>query len=395
MNRAIDSRTDLYSLGVTFYQMLTGRLPFEARDPLEWVHCHVARAPPSPAQVVPDVPEAVARIVLKLLAKMPEDRYQSARGLRLDLERCLAQWRARARVEPFALGERDVSDRLQIPQKLYGRERQVAALLGAPSSAWSPRARRSSCSSPATPASARPRSSTSCYKPIVAASGLLPLGQVRSVQARHPLRHVRPGLPGARARDPRRERGARSRPGGSGSRAALGINAPAHRRRDPARSSSSSAASRRSPSCRRARRRTGSASCSGASSGCSPDEEHPLALFLDDLQWADSASLGLLEDLLTHPETRHLLVIGAYRDNEVVPSHPLMLTLWTRRGAGARVSDIVLGPIPRGAPRPRSSPTRCTAAARTPRRSRTWSTRRRPATPSSRSSSSSRSTKSA
>ena len=91
MNRALDNRTDLYSLGVTFYQMLTGRLPFEARDPVEWVHCHVARPAPSPSKIVPEVPEPIARIVLKLLSKMPEDRYQSARGLRLDLERCLEQ----------------------------------------------------------------------------------------------------------------------------------------------------------------------------------------------------------------------------------------------------------------------------------------------------------------
>jgi serine/threonine protein kinase len=89
MNRALDSRSDLYSLGVTFYQMLTGRLPFEARDPLEWVHCHVARVPPSPAQLVPELPGAIARIVMKLLAKMAEDRYQTARGLQRDLEVCL------------------------------------------------------------------------------------------------------------------------------------------------------------------------------------------------------------------------------------------------------------------------------------------------------------------
>src|SRR6266567_3270566 len=106
MNRALDSRSDLYSLGVTFFQMLTGRLPFEAHDPLEWIHCHVARAPPSPAQLVPEIPEAVARIVTRLLAKMAEDRYQTARGLEHDVARCLEQWRERHRVVPFPLGER-------------------------------------------------------------------------------------------------------------------------------------------------------------------------------------------------------------------------------------------------------------------------------------------------
>jgi serine/threonine protein kinase len=104
-SRTIDSRTDLYSAGVTFYQMLTGRLPFEARDPLEWVHCHVARAAPSPREVVPDLPETIVRIVLKLLSKMPEDRYQSARGLRSDLETCLEQWRASGGIAVFKLGQ--------------------------------------------------------------------------------------------------------------------------------------------------------------------------------------------------------------------------------------------------------------------------------------------------
>src|SRR4029079_10283208 len=114
MNRTLDSRTDLYSLGVTFYQMLTGKLPFEARDPVEWVHCHVARAAPSPSEIVPEVPEPIARIVLKLLSKMPEDRYQGARGLRLDLERCLAEWSASGKIEPFAPGERDATGCLRI-----------------------------------------------------------------------------------------------------------------------------------------------------------------------------------------------------------------------------------------------------------------------------------------
>jgi serine/threonine protein kinase len=112
MNRAIDSRTDLYSLGVTFYQMLTDQLPFEANDPLEWMHCHIARMPKPPSEIVPGLEEMLSRIVLKLLAKMAEDRYQTARGLQHDLERCLAGWRASGSIEPFPLGERDVPDQL-------------------------------------------------------------------------------------------------------------------------------------------------------------------------------------------------------------------------------------------------------------------------------------------
>ena len=131
MNRSIDSRSDLYALGVTFYRMLTGRLPFNATDPMEWVHCHIARKPVAPAERVESVPTAISEIVMKLLAKTAEDRYQIAAGLEHDLRRCLAEWELNGRVEPFALGENDRPDRLTIPEKLYGREREVETLLAA------------------------------------------------------------------------------------------------------------------------------------------------------------------------------------------------------------------------------------------------------------------------
>jgi serine/threonine protein kinase len=120
MNRSIDSRSDLYALGVTFYQMLTGRLPFNAADPMEWVHCHIARKPVAPAERLDSVPAVISEIVMKLLAKTAEDRYQTAAGLEHDLRRSLAEWELNGRIEPFALGERDASDRLIIPEKLYG-----------------------------------------------------------------------------------------------------------------------------------------------------------------------------------------------------------------------------------------------------------------------------------
>jgi PAS domain S-box-containing protein len=131
MNCLIDYRTDFYSLGVTFYRMLTGKLPFQADDPPEWVQCHVARLPQSPEEIAPDLPPALSDIVMKLLAKAMDDRYQSAYGLQYDLEKCLAQWETSGRVAPFVLGTRDVSDRLPIPRKLYGREAESAVLVKA------------------------------------------------------------------------------------------------------------------------------------------------------------------------------------------------------------------------------------------------------------------------
>jgi serine/threonine protein kinase len=129
MNRSIDSRSDLYALGVTFYQMLTGALPFTAADPMEWVHCHLAKQPVAPADRVNEIPDTVSAIIMKLLAKTAEDRYQTAAGLESDLGKCLTEWEAQRRIDDFPLGERDTPDRLLIPEKLYGRRPEVETLL--------------------------------------------------------------------------------------------------------------------------------------------------------------------------------------------------------------------------------------------------------------------------
>ena len=131
MNRSIDSRSDLYALGVTFYQMLTGVLPYTAAEPMEWVHCHLATRPMPPAERVREIPGVISAIVMKLLAKRAEDRYQTAAGLERDLRRCQSEWGAQRRIDDFPLGEHDTPDRLLIPEKLYGRQREVETLLAA------------------------------------------------------------------------------------------------------------------------------------------------------------------------------------------------------------------------------------------------------------------------
>ena len=130
MNRSMDARSDLYSLGVTLYQMFTGMLPFAAADPLEWVHCHIARQPVNPADRR-DVPVPLPAIIMRLLAKNAEERYQTAAGLAADLRRCLSEWQSHGRIDSFPLCAHDLSDRLLIPEKLYGRELEVDALLAA------------------------------------------------------------------------------------------------------------------------------------------------------------------------------------------------------------------------------------------------------------------------
>ncbi|WP_437301240.1 sensor histidine kinase [Sorangium sp. So ce426] len=344
MNRGIDSRADLYALGVTFYEMLTGRLPFEAQDPLEWVHCHVARLPPAPSALVPELPEVLSALVLKLLAKMAEDRYQTARGLQHDLERCLSQVRATGRIEPFPLAERDVSGRFQIPRKLYGREGDVAALL---------------CAFDRVVATGSPelvlisgysgigKSSLvhELYRPIVRERALFLSGKFDQYKRDIPystlVQAFRELVLEILVESEDRIAAFRQRLlGALGSNGQLIVDVIPHveliiGRQPPVPELPPIEAQSR---FRVVFRRF---------IGLFARKEHPLALFVDDLQWADSASLGLLCELVTHPETRHLLVIGAYRANEVTPTHSLLLALDQARKEGARVSDIVLGPLSR------------------------------------------------
>src|SRR5712672_1610334 len=342
MNRSLDSRSDLYSLGITFYRMLTGSLPFTAADPMEWVHCHIARKPVPPAERLETVPTALSAIIMKLLAKTAEERYQTAGGVERDLRRCLTDWNARVFIRDFPLGQQDTPDRLLIPEKLYGREREIATLVAA-----FDRIVKSG-----TPElvlvsgySGIGKSSVvnELHKVLVPPRGLFASGKFDQYKRDIPYSTlaqafrtlVRPLLSKsdvelASWRDALRET--------LGPNGQLMVDLVPELKliigEQPAVPDlPSQDAQRRFQAVFR------------RFIGVFARTEHPLTLFFDDLQWLDTATLDLLEDLLTQPDVQHLLVIGAYRDNEVDAAHPLARKLQAIRNTGAKIEEITLAPL--------------------------------------------------
>jgi predicted ATPase/signal transduction histidine kinase len=369
MNRSIDSRSDLYALGVTFYQMLTGALPFTAADPMEWVHCHLTRQPMAPAERLKEIPDAVSAIVMKLLAKRAEDRYQTAAGLESDLHRCWTEWKVKSttvgnipsasdmltivgdvhddgkagsRFDDFPLGEHDTPDRLLIPEKLYGRQREVETLLatfGRVANGGVPEVVLVS----GGPGVGKSSIVNELQKALLPPRGLFASGKFDQNKRDIPYAAFAQAfqrLVGMILAEPEAEH-ARYRDAildavGPYGQFIINLTPVLERVIGKQPQISELAPQDALRVFQQVLRRF---------IGVFARPDCPLVLFLDDLQWLDSATLEALEHLLLQGDVKSLLLVGAYRDNEVDAEHPLVRSADAIRRSGVPVSEIRLVPL--------------------------------------------------
>ncbi|MEY3868226.1 MAG: hypothetical protein RLZZ338_2117, partial [Cyanobacteriota bacterium] len=339
MNRGIDYRSDFYSLGVTFYEMLTGELPFFSNDPMELVHCHLAKLPIPIEEIQPEIPLVLSHIVRKLMAKNAENRYQSAWGLKYDLEKCLTQLETTGKIEVFSLGERDIRDRFTIPEKLYGRETEVNQLLNA----FDRVANGTTEMMLVAGFSGIGKTAVvnEVHKPIVRQRGYFIKGKYDQFQRNIPFSAfveafrdlIRQLLSESDGQLQTRKTQILTALGDNG-QILIDVIPELEKiigKQPPASELSGTASQNRFNLLFH------------KFVQIFTSKEHPLVLFLDDLQWADSASLNLLKSLME--ESGYLFILGAYRDNEVSRVHPLLLKVDEILKKGVIINTITLPPL--------------------------------------------------
>ncbi|MBE9213369.1 AAA family ATPase [Plectonema cf. radiosum LEGE 06105] len=341
MNRVLDYRTDFYSLGVTFYEMLTGRLPFQSNDPLELVHFHIAKQPVAIQQLNPEVPKAIANVVEKLMAKNAEDRYQTGKGLLADLELCREQLEITGTIIEFPPGRLDVLSQLLIPQKLYGRETQVTKLLDA-----FERVSKGSCELMLVSGYSGIGKSSVVYevnKPITQKRGYFISGKFDQFKRNIPYASLIQAF-NSLMQQLLTESATQLEKWRNKILTAVGANGQVIIDVIP----EVELIIGKQPEVPQ----LGGTEAQNRFNRVFTEfihvfakKEHPLVIFLDDLQWADSGTLKLMQILTADPESKYLLLIGAYRDNEVNPAHPLIQTLEEIEKNNTIVNNIVLQPL--------------------------------------------------
>jgi predicted ATPase/signal transduction histidine kinase len=323
MNRDVDGRTDFYSLGVTFYRLLAGQLPFTATDPMEWAYCHITQIPAPPHHWNPQVPAGLSAVVLKLLAKDPDDRYQSAHGLWRDLQRCEASWRESGDVAPFPLATDDITAQFRVPGRLYGRRAEAEAILDAFHDASSGRLGLVVVTGEAGIGKSALVGEVS--RAIGDQGGRFAEGKFDQFQRHVPYAAVAQALTGLVRQvlaEPeerlQRWRAMLSEALGPNGRIAVDLVPELARIiGQPAPLASLAPTEEQNRFL---------ATIQSLVTVFAPVEQ-PLVLFLDDLQWSDAPTLLLLRRLVDSTSDRALLIIGAYRDDEVQDGHPLLLAM--------------------------------------------------------------------
>lgn len=341
MNRLVDQRTDLYSVGVTLYELLTGQRPFVSEDPLGLVYMHLTQEAAAPSVIDRTIPPVLSSIVMRLLAKAPEERYQSASGLAADLTQALAQLRAGQTIGGFPLGEKDASVRLELPHRLYGRDEELATLRRAFHGAAAGR-----------PALALVSGYSGIGKSSVVHALEETIAEARSLFLEGKFDQYQRDTPYATLVQAVRGLVVELCAGDSASiarwrarlSAALGDGAALLVDLIPELSifiEHQVTVSALAPAEAQTRFSRALRQLLIAMSG----EDRPLVLFLDDLQWVDAGTLTLIKDFLCSGELARLLIIGAYRDNETGPGHPLFMALEDLRRAGAHLQELRLLPL--------------------------------------------------
>ncbi|MEH2288117.1 trifunctional serine/threonine-protein kinase/ATP-binding protein/sensor histidine kinase [Nostoc sp.] len=341
MNRGIDYRTDFYSLGITFYELLTGQLPFQSHEPMELVHCHIAKLPPLVHEINPQIAPVLSSIVSKLMAKNAEDRYQSAFGLKYDLENCLAQLKKTGKIESFPIAQRDVCDRFIIPEKLYGREHEVETLLKAFDRVTNNQTELMLVAG--FSGIGKTALVNEVHKPIVRQRGYFIKGKFDQFNRNIPFfafvqafRDLMGQLLSESDVQLSTWKNKILQVLGDEGEVILEVIPELEQiigHQPPATELSPSAAQNRFNLLFQKFIQVFTT------------KEHPLVIFLDDLQWADSASFKLMQLLMSESGSGSLLLIGAYRDNEVSIAHQLMLILAEIRKANATIHSITLAPL--------------------------------------------------